>query len=256
MLNELKKLVWPAYKYVMPILLLIVITVPILTETGCAFLAAAQESADAVRGDLDGVNEKIIAILGKLEQTKTKYDSTMRDIALARDAGNIEKMDALVQQAMAIKAAGDSVWTEYQMAEVERKQLKTAYDGAVTRVEQAATKEQKWGSIFGSVLTGALSLLGLGGVGGAVGGLAAARGSRREANAYRVDADSYREGLALTTEALEKVKAHAPDAWPTIKTNMLAKGDTAALKKIDEVRPGNSGITGGMNVPNSIVPSA
>lgn len=239
MLDELKKLGWPVYKYGMPFLLLIVLTVPILAQTGCAFLAAAQESADAVRNDLQGVDKKIVVILEKLAATKAEYDGAMRDIANARERGDIEKMDMLIQQAMAIKNAGDSVWEEYKLAKVEREQLKTAYDGAVARVEAAATKEQKWGSIFGSVVTGALSLLGLGGAGGAVGGVLSARGSRRRADEYKADAEDYKDGLALTTDALEKVKAHAPDKWETVKSNMLAKGDTAALKKIDEVRPGN-----------------
>ncbi|MCH7490015.1 MAG: hypothetical protein IID05_04895 [Gemmatimonadetes bacterium] len=243
MLNELKKLAWPVYKYVMPILLVLVVALTILSQTGCAFLAAAQESADATRADLVGVDDKIVLILNKLAETKYKYDGAMRDIANARERGEIERMDALIQQAMAIKEAGETVWKEYQLAGVEREQLKNAYDRAVERVENAATKEEKWGSIFGTGLSVVLSLLGLGGIGGAVGGVASARGSRREADAYRVDADSYRDGLALTTEALEKVKAYSPDKWETVKGNLLAKGSTAALKKIDEVRPGNTSTT-------------
>ncbi len=237
MLEAIKQGKGKIYKWAMIILIVLNGATFTLTQTGCGFLQAAQESANATRADLDGVNLKIAEVLERVEESKAAYERKMEEIAAAEEAGDLEKADLLRAQAMAILDGGKELWNIYEDTRVEQEQLKTAYDNAVKRVEQAATKEEQWGSIFGTVLQTGLSLFGLGGVGGGIAGFAASRNSRREADAYKSEADDYRGGLEVTSKLLDKAKAMDPEKWKSFdKTPIIAKASPSAHDKVKEVR--------------------
>lgn len=225
------------YKYLMIFCIVASIGCAVMLETGCKFLESAQESAVAVRTDLDGVNKRLAEVLEKLEVGKTKYDETMAKFAAARDAGDVGEQEALLKQAEIYMSTGKDLWKTLEDTKAEQEQLKTAYAGAVKRVEQAGTDEEKWGSIFGSILTGVTSLLGIGGIGGGVVAGVAARGSKKRADGYKEDSDDYRDGLKTTAAMLEKMKEFAPESWGKLdKAALLSKTSNAAIAKMDEAR--------------------
>lgn len=210
----------------------------VLTQTGCGFLAAARESADAVRMDLQGTNEQIAAILAKVAEQKDKYDAQMLELKKAEREGDLEKQEVILGQLKIIYENGAELWAELESKEALAKQLGSAYEAAVKRVEEAATTEEKWGSAFGSVLQVGLGLLGLGGVGAGIGGLASASSSKKEAKEYKEEAEEYQEGLKATSSLLEKTKELAPRAWASVdKAAVFSKLDTGVIRKIDENRP-------------------
>lgn len=227
------------YKWTMMLLAVATVAAGTLSVSGCfGFIQAAQESSSAVRQDLDATNSKIAKILEKLGAAKIEYDKNQAEIKKAKESGDLTKYEALVETSKLLKLSGEALWKDLAFAEDDQARIVLAYEGSLERIASAETQEEKWGSIFGSIITVGSSLFGLGGVGGALAGAVSARNAKGEAKANKQEADEYKDGLALTTDLVEKIKSAAdPSAWSVIKNDMLSKGDTAALKKIDEVRP-------------------